>query len=169
MENFPVHTLESAPLGSQASLAILQKHNGTIPELAATLAEAPEVLDAWLYITRQFLDTSLTDEEKTVVWQTINIESNGLPLHMANSLGVDNAIIEALLKRRTLPTAKLQTLHEITLLLMRQNGYLSKAELVSFFDAGYTHQNMLEIVLGISQKIISNYVGHLVEPQPKPL
>ncbi len=169
MENFPIHTLDSAPKESQASLAILQKHYGTIPELPARLAEAPEVLDAWLFITRQFLETSLSDEQKTVVWQTINIESNGLTQSISNSLNVDPAIIEALLTRKTLPTPKLQTLHEITLLLMRQNGHLSKAELVSFFDAGYSHRNMLEIILGISQKIISNYVGHLVETEFPPL
>ncbi|MFT6989084.1 MAG: alkylhydroperoxidase family enzyme [Paraglaciecola sp.] len=76
---------------------------------------------------------------------------------------VDNAIIEALRNGATLPTQKLQVLHTTTLALVRNRGHLSQDETSAFIEAGYEKRNLLEIVLGISQKVMSNYVNHLSE------
>ncbi len=46
---------------------------------------------------------------------------------------------------------------------MRNRGHLSDSEKNAFFDAGYEKRNLLEIVLGISQKVQSNYVNHLAD------
>ncbi|MEM9074092.1 MAG: hypothetical protein AAGE52_36710, partial [Myxococcota bacterium] len=35
--------------------------------------------------------------------------------------------------------------------------------LEAFQAAGYTEQNLLEVVLGLAQKTISNYVNHLTD------
>ena len=61
------------------------------------------------------------------------------------------------------PTNKLQKLHETTLALVRNRGRLSQSEQTAFFEAGYEKRNLLEIILGISQKVMSNYVNHLAE------
>jgi hypothetical protein len=37
----------------------------------------------------------------------------------------------------------------------------TKEEISAFFKVGYEQHHLLEIVLGISQKIMSNYVNHL--------
>ena len=47
--------------------------------------------------------------------------------------------------------------------VVRTRGNASKAVIADFLKSGYTHQNILEVVLGLSQKIISNYVNHLAE------
>ena len=57
--------------------------------------------------------------------------------------------------------AKLEALRDFTLLMLRNRGNASDAEITAFLDAGYTHRNMLEVVLGMAQKTISNYVNHL--------
>jgi len=76
---------------------------------------------------------------------------------------VDNAIIEALRDGSTLPAEKLQALHTTTLALVRNRGQISLDEKAAFFNAGYGQRHLLEIVLGISQKVMSNYVNHLAQ------
>ena len=45
--------------------------------------------------------------------------------------------------------------------MVRSRGRLSDDEIAAFYAAGYEQQQLLEIVLGLSQKVISNYVNHL--------
>ena len=74
MTDFTLHTEETAPEASQALLKESQKSFGMIPNLHAVMAEAPGLLEGYQKLHALFLETSFTDEEVTVVWQTINVE-----------------------------------------------------------------------------------------------
>ena len=47
MTEFNIHTIESAPQASKPSLEQLQRQVGFIPNLAATMAESPYLLEAF--------------------------------------------------------------------------------------------------------------------------
>jgi alkylhydroperoxidase family enzyme len=165
---FELHTQETAPAESQPLLEKSVKNFGMIPNLHAVMAEAPALLEAYQASHEIFQKSSFDADELTVVWQTVNVEHEChycVPAHtaIANSMKVDGAITEALRNRTPLPNAKLQVLHLTTLALVRNRGTLSETERADFFAAGYESQQLLEIVLGISQKIMSNYVNHLAE------
>ena len=165
---FELHTQETAPAESQPLLEKSVKSFGMIPNLHAVMAEAPALLEAYQASHEIFQKSSFDADELTVVWQTVNVEHEChycVPAHtaIANSMKVDSAITEALRNRTPLPNAKLQALHLTTLALVRNRGTLSEAEREKFFAAGYESRQLLEIVLGISQKIMSNYVNHLAE------
>ncbi|OCH16651.1 MULTISPECIES: carboxymuconolactone decarboxylase family protein [unclassified Aliivibrio] len=166
MTTFTIHTLESAPTKSQPILEKSLKTNGMLPNLHAVMAEAPGLLEGYQVLHKLFTESSFNAEELTVVWQTINVEHNCtycVPAHtgIAHMMKVDATITEALRNREIMPTEKLQVLHETTLLMVRNRGELSQAEIQTFFDAGFTHQQLLEIVLGMAQKVMSNYTNHL--------
>ncbi|SDY40424.1 carboxymuconolactone decarboxylase family protein [Hymenobacter psychrophilus] len=168
MRNFPIHTLETAPEQSKPLLEKSLKEYGMIPGLHGALAEAPGLLEAYQMLHKLFTESSFDKDELTVVWQTINVEHNChycVPAHtgIAHMMQVDPAITEALRNRTALPTEKLQVLHDTTLSMVRNRGQVSSAELEAFYAAGYTKRQVLEIVLGLSQKVISNYTNHLVE------
>ncbi|MHC9034918.1 carboxymuconolactone decarboxylase family protein, partial [Cobetia marina] len=115
-----------------------------------------------------FLDSSFNDEETTVVWQTINVEHNChycVPAHtgIAKAMKVDDAITEALRNETPLPTERLEALRTFTLAVVRERGFVDDATVQTFLDAGYTKRNVLEVVLGLSQKVMSNYTNHLAE------
>ena len=80
---------------------------------------------------------------------------------MAKTMKIDQSVSDALRDETALPTARLEALRDFTLLMLRNDGNASDAEISKFLGAGYTHQNMLEVVLGLAQKTISNYVNHL--------
>ena len=115
-----------------------------------------------------FQETSFNKEELTVIWQTINVENKCLycvPAHtgVAKMMNVDDAITDALREGKELPNNKLQALHETTLVLLRDRGRPDKEDLAAFYQAGYENCQLLEIVLGISQKVMSNYINHLAD------
>ena len=165
---FAIHTQESAPLASKALLDDSLKSFGMIPNLHAIMAEAPNVLKAYKLLHNLFQDTSFNNEELTVIWQTINVENECLycvPAHtgIAKMMGIDDAITDALRQRTQLPSKKLQTLHETTLAIVRDRGQPDQSVIDNFYQAGYENRQLLEIVLGISQKVMSNYINHLAD------
>ena len=74
MNNFKLHTVETAPEKSKAMLEGAIKQMGTVPGLYAVMAESPETLKAYQQLHQLFTATSFDAEELTVVWQTINVE-----------------------------------------------------------------------------------------------
>jgi len=165
---FKFYTQEDAPKESQKLLRNSQAAFGMIPNLHAVMAGSAPVLEAYQTLHTLFQQTSFNAEELTVVWQTINVEHAChycIPAHtgIAHMMNVDNAIIEALRSDSKLPSEKLQVLHATTLALVRNRGHLSQDDKNAFISVGYEERHLLEIVLGISQKVMSNYVNHLAD------
>jgi alkylhydroperoxidase family enzyme len=103
-----------------------------------------------------FVASSFNEEELTVVWQTINVEHECycVPAHtaIAGMMKVDNDITEALRNRTPLANSKLETLRNMTLSMVRNRGNVSQEDLTAFYAAGYGEQQVLDIILGLSQK-----------------
>jgi alkylhydroperoxidase family enzyme len=165
---YQLHTETTAPEASKPLLAESRKAFGMIPNLHAVLAESPAALEAYKNLHELFQQTSFDADELTVVWQTLNVEHEchycvAAHTAIANMMKVDPAITAALRNGTALPTEKLQVLHATTLELARERGRPSAATLNAFFAAGYQQRHVLEIILGISQKVLSNYVNHIAE------
>lgn len=166
MTTLTIQSIESAPEASKPLLEGSLKAFGMVPNLHGVLASSPQTLDAYQKLHQLFMDTSFDAEELTVVWQGINVEHEChycVPAHtgIAHSMKVDSTLIEALRNQEPMPTAKLQALFDMTLSIVRNRGHVSQQELDSFYAAGYGEQQVLEIILGLSQKVISNYTNHI--------
>ncbi|MCW7542580.1 carboxymuconolactone decarboxylase family protein [Aurantimonas litoralis] len=174
MADFTLHDETTAPDDSKPLLAKSQKAFGMIPGLHAVMAEAPGLLDAYQQVHELFLNSSFDKDEITVVWQTVNVENNChycVPAHtgIAKAMGVDDAITEALRNETPLPNARLEALRDFTFSVVRDRGNVDDAKVQAFLDAGFTKRNILEVVLGYSQKVMSNYTNHLAQtPVDKP-
>ena len=135
--DFPIHTIENTSEASRKLLEGSKETYGIVPNLHAVLAESPETLKGYKTLGAHFQATSFTEEERTVVWQTINVENNChycVPAHtaIAKSRKVDAAITEALRNRTPLPNNKLEVLRATTLELLRERGHLSQAQREAF-------------------------------------
>lgn len=166
MSTFTIHTVDTAPAASKPLLEHSKRSYGMIPNLHAVMAESPEHLDAYKKLHDLFEHTSLGAAERNVVWLAINVEHGChycVPAHtwIAKAQGLDDATIAALREARPLPDARLETLRQFTLKLVRQRGNVSPADVQAFLTAGFTQRNVLDIVLGLAQKVMSNYVNHL--------
>ncbi len=168
MNGLTTHNTNTAPAASQPLIEKSIQANGRLPGLHAILAESPELFEAYQTLHKLFTSSTLDAEQLTVVWQTINVEHGCtycVPAHtgIANMMKVDPALTEALRNKQPLPTAKLQALQDATLSIVRNRGNISEAEVQTFYSAGYTPRNLLEIILGLSQKVISNYTNHIAQ------
>ncbi|MEZ7514930.1 carboxymuconolactone decarboxylase family protein [Flavobacterium frigidarium] len=166
MTTLKVHTIESAPEESKALLQDSQKAYGMILGLHGVLAASPSALKGYQVLHELFTNTSFNENELTVVWQAINVEHAChycVPAHtgIAHMMKVDNEIIESLRKETPLTDAKLESLRTFTLSMVRNRGNVSQQDLEAFYAAGYGEQQVLEIILGLSQKVISNYTNHI--------
>ena len=68
---FPKHNLETAPEKSKPLLRQLLEQSGPNGFYSVT-AESPETLTAYAMLHQAFMASSFTNEEKTVIWQSIN-------------------------------------------------------------------------------------------------
>lgn len=166
MAEFTIYDETNAPEGSQVLLAQSKKAFGMIPGLHAVMAEAPGLLEAYKIVHELFADSSFDKDEITVVWQSVNVENAChycVPAHtgIAKSMGVSDAITDALRNETPLPSAKLEALRDFTLSVIRDRGNVDDEKVQAFLDAGFTKRNILEVILGYSQKLMSNYTNHL--------
>lgn len=168
MADFTLHDLNTAPEASIPFLENSQRNFGMIPGLHAVMAESPQVLEAYQKLHQLVLDSSLDNDEKTVVWQTINVENAChycVPAHtgIARMMTVSDEVTDALRNETPLPDQKLEALRDFTLAVMRKRGNVDPEDLEAFFLAGYGNRQVLDIILTLSQKIMSNYINHIAE------
>jgi len=168
MSQFTIHTVETAPKDSKPMLEKSLKENGMIANLHGVMAEAPGLLEGYRVLHDLFVNSSFNDEEVTVVWQSINVEHNYtycVPAHtaIASMMNVNPSLTESLRNQEPMPTKKLQVLQDTTLTIVRKRGEISEEEIETFFAAGYGQRQLLEIILGLSQKVMSNYVNHIAK------
>ncbi|MFT4612741.1 MAG: alkylhydroperoxidase family enzyme [Gammaproteobacteria bacterium] len=86
-----------------------------------------------------------------------------MPAHtgIAHMMKVDPALTEALRNGDAMPNKKLQALQDATLSIVRNRGHISNTEIAAFYATGYQQRHLLDIILGVSQKVISNYTNHI--------
>lgn len=168
MADFKLHDAQTAPEGAKPFLEHSQKNFGMIPGLHAVMAESPQVLEAYQKLHQLVLDSDFNNDEKTVVWQTINVENAChycVPAHtgIAKMMDVSDDIVNALRDETPLPDEKLEALRRFTLAVMRKQGNVSTKDLEAFYEAGYGKRQVLDVILVLSQKTMSNYINHIAD------
>lgn len=166
MAEFKLHDVDSAPEAAKAQLQGIEKAMGFVPNLFAKLAEAPQALEAYNSLNALFQKTSLSPVEQQVVLLTVSVENQChfcVAAHTAGAkkAGMDEAVLQALREQKPLPDARLNALHEFTLAVVRDRGWVGDAAVDRFLETGYTQQQVLEVVLGVAMKTLSNYANHI--------
>lgn len=167
MTQFTTHTLQSAPAAAKPLLEAAKAKLGFIPNLYGNLAEAPAALQAYFDLSAHFDKTSFTPVERQVVLIAISTENNCEFCVAAHSLiarkmvKVPDAVVDALRQLKPLPDARLNTLATFTRQVVRDRGLVPQVALQAFLDAGFTQRQVIEVVLGVAMKTLSNYVNHL--------
>lgn len=164
---FNHYTADTAPEASKPLLDSVKAQFGFVPNLQSFMAESPELLGAHGALWGAVSKTTLTQHEQQVVFMTAIYENDChycMAGHttMAKMQKMGDDVIEALRNGGSIADPKLEALHRFTTLVVRDRGFVADADVQAFLDAGFTRRNILEVVLGVSIKIQSNYVNHLV-------
>ncbi len=83
--------------------------------------------------------------------------------------GVPDNVIEAIRDGNSVPDKKLSALSIFTKVMVTKRGLPDRSEVESFLSAGYKETDILEIILAIAVKTISNYTNHLFHTEVDPV
>jgi len=168
MSQFNIHSIQSAPAAAQSLLeGSLQKY-GFVPNLHGGLAEAPAALHAYIDLSALFDKTALNPVERQVVLLAASAENRCNYCVAAHSMiakqmiKADVAVVDALRKLEPIPDQKLEALASFTRAVVKQRGEVTGKVLDDFFAAGYNQAQVLDVVLGVAMKTLSNYTNHLI-------
>lgn len=169
MTQFHIHSLQQAPAEAQPLLTGAQQKFGFVPNLLGAFAESPATLQAYLTLGDLVEKTSLTPVEQQVALLAASAENHCTYCVAAHSLiakrmaKTDAAIVDALRRQRPLPDPKLQALAAFTRAVVNQRGHVAGKTLDDFIAAGYDRRQVLEVVLGVAMKTLSNYSNHIMD------
>ena len=166
MSEFITHSVNSAPAGAQPLLQAAQKDFGFVPNLLGVFAQSPVTLEAYLTLNKLFDKSSFSKAERQVILLSISRFSDCcycLAAHgtVAKALQVPTDILEAIHYQQPLNDPKLDAIRTFTVAVLEKRGWVDKAEVQEFYQAGFMPQQVLEIILAISFKTLSNYVNHI--------
>ncbi|MBI1875391.1 MAG: carboxymuconolactone decarboxylase family protein [Acidobacteria bacterium] len=168
MGNFTLHTVESSPAPSRDAMNAVGKKFGFIPNLIRELAAAPAAVNAYVTLNGIFDGTSLTPVERQIVLVTTSVENTCEYCVAAHTAGLKMAgladdQIEAVRERRPLANPKLDALRRLTTAVVNNRGWIGDADLEAFLQAGYSREQVLEVLVGVAMKTLSNYANHIAQ------
>lgn len=166
MTDFVVHTAQTALAPAGEKLAQIGKAWGFVPNLHGVLAESPETLEGYDTLFGLVGKTTLTPIEQQVAFLAVNYENECeycMAGHtaLAGMAKVPAPIVAALREGEAVADARLEALRRFAAAVTRQRGDVGEAAVAAFLAAGFTRRNVLEIVLIVATKTISNYTNHI--------
>jgi AhpD family alkylhydroperoxidase len=169
MQTYQIHTIASAPEKSKPVLEQVQQAFGIIPNLAGAIANSPKLLTAFLAVFQQVHSSSLTEPEIQIVLLTDAVANSctyAVALHTALALtaGVSSEETGAIRERRLPRDQRFAALSTLAKTLIEKRGHLSEQELDSFVSAGFTKEQVLEVIAVVAASTITNYSGNVANP-----
>lgn len=166
MKEFQVPTREQVSPTNQAIFDNLNKGLGFVPNLYAYYAKNDTALND--YLALQNRKSTLKAKEREVVNLVVSqvngcryCQSAHTVLGKMNGFSEDQ-ILEIRSGKATFD-AKTNALATFTKAVAENRGNIDNASKQAFFDAGYTEANMIDVVMVIGDKIISNYIHNLTQ------
>jgi len=167
--SLPPKTLENADPRAKAVLEKAKAQTGFIPNMYGGMANSPGMLETYLDgIARFRKESGFSRAEQEVVLLSVS-RFNGCDYCMAahtfiadQMSRVPPPVTEAIRKGRVIPDPKLSALNAFTVTMLTTRGLPPKADVQAFLGAGYTERHILEIILAIAVKTLSNYSNHLL-------
>lgn len=170
MTDLSPKSIETAEPKAREYLTTAQKKLGFIPNMYANMANAPHLLATYLYGYEQFRSESgFTPAEQEVVLLTISRYNQCGYCMAAHSMLADNVsqvppkVTQAIRDGAEIDDAKLRALSELTRTLLKKQGWINHADVDAFLEAGFQQSHILDLLLAISVKTISNYANHLFD------
>ena len=169
MQRFPVYTLDSAPDASKSALRDAQARFGMIPNLAATMATSPVLIQSFIGIFDKVHGGNFTEPQIQTVLLTdavTNASAWAVALHTALGLqaGLDPADVEAMRAGRSPSDSKLGALSTLARTLIEERGRLDDQDIESFLAAGFGKDLLLEVITIVAASTITNYTGNVTNP-----
>lgn len=165
MKSFTVPTKEEVAPANQEIFDNLQKALGFVPNLYATIAHSDNGLSR--YLAFQSAKTSLSNKEKEAVNLIVSqvngcvyCQSAHLVLGKMNGFSEDQLLD---IRKGKSTDAKLNALVQLAAEITDNKGRASSETVDAFFEIGYTNENLVDLILQVSDKTAMNFLHNLTQ------
>lgn len=166
MIKFPLHEAATAPEASRAHLEALTESFGFLPNLPKMLAESPAALRAYRALHEILTESTFTAIERNALLIAISVEhrcdycvsAHTTLLRMAQG---SDQVIRGLRTRTSTGDARIDALARFARTMVEKRGWAEEAEVQAFLDAGFTREQVFEVITAISFKTLTTYANHL--------
>lgn len=161
-------TVDNADQGASLQLSSAKQAMGFIPNMYSAMANSPALLDSYLHGYKLFREQShFSAAEQEVIFLTISRENGCGYCIAAHSFVADNMskvpteVTDAIRNNSVVNDDKLSALVSFTSAMVKTRGLPTQQDVNLFLKAGFKEHHILEIILAISVKTISNYANHI--------
>lgn len=170
MSQFQVHTLDSAPADSTASLRALEQGLGFVPNLAATMAESPTLISGFVNLRKTLARGELSGVEREIVALAVSLENDCDYCMAAHSTFAlmqkgDAEAVSAAREAREPEDPKLGALYRFARGLVAKKGHVSEDESHALLDAGYSRGALFEVIAQVGHTTLAN-LAHSISKAP---
>jgi AhpD family alkylhydroperoxidase len=161
MTTINVPTRDQVSPANQALFDALKKGLGMMPNLYATLALSEHALGN--YMAFQNAKSSINGKAREVVNLVVSQVNNCaycLAAHTAigGMVGFTPAQIMEIRRGAASFDAKLDALAKLVLNIATERGHADPARVQAFFEAGWTQENLVDAIVVIGDKTVTNYL-----------
>jgi AhpD family alkylhydroperoxidase len=161
MNPINVPTRDQVSPANQALFDSLKKGLGMVPNLYATLAHSTHALAS--YLALQNAKSSITGKAREVVnlvVSQVNACEYCLAAHTAigKMVGFSDTQIVEIRRGGASFDAKLDALARLVKNIATERGHADPARVQAFFDAGWTQENLVDAIVVIGDKTVTNYL-----------
>jgi uncharacterized peroxidase-related enzyme len=164
---FKPHTVESAPLASRKLLSGLREQVGFVPNLAATLAESPALLEAFLSLRAIAASGSLDPVARETVAIAVAAETRCAYCVAAHSTfalknGARAEVVEAARRGAAIDDPRLDALARFARAVVRRQGD-GAARVQDLVKAGFRPAQVFDILAVIAVPMLAGSAAHLAD------
>jgi uncharacterized peroxidase-related enzyme len=159
--------VETAPEKSRPLLEKIQKSFKFVPNLFGVFANSPVLLEGYLGLEGVFEKGSLSAVERQIVLLAASVENSCRYCTAAHStllkafLHVPADVVSAVRSNQPVSDPKLNALVALTKEIVSERGHVRTEVMENFLAAGYRKDQVLEVLVGVALKTMSNYLDHI--------
>jgi alkylhydroperoxidase family enzyme len=160
---------DEIPAAAQQSIEKVRRMFGFTPSVAVLMALAPAALSSYLSNLEAFGATSFSPQEQQLVLLAASIANRSpysVAVHstIAAKVGTNPGTVAALRAGTPVPDTRLEALCRFTRLVTIQRGQVSEGEVNAFLTAGFSPQQLVEVLFGVAIKTFAHYLQGIADP-----
>ena len=171
MSIFTRYEPETASVEGKKLLDGIQGSYGFIPELFSYMVEAPIAVEAYLNLNKLLGRSSFDPAQLQTALLAVSLQNSCKFCSVAHeAMGIKSGMrpqtIKALKNNEDIDDAQDRALVKLVHTMVEKRGWVPDDILQQFFDAGFTQQQVFELIVVVAIKTLSNYTNHLTLPEP---
>lgn len=170
MTTFTPLTPDSASAEGREILEKVQGKYGFVPNLIGNMAHAPATAEAYLALGDLVGQTSFDATQQQVILLAVSRYNEceycvGAHSALSAMQKVPADVVDSIRNDEPIADEKLEALREFTTAVVEHRGWLAEEDIGNFLAAGYNRAQILEVILGVAMKTISNYTNHIAKTE----